>query len=508
VTAIAASLVDLGGCYCINSSCGSNLVWTNSAIVLKDLGGGIVNAIHQNNPALSISSVSNTPVTITYFGQITNSTKTGSNSIAALASSPAISTATSYYKNSAQLTAARDNIAISQSSDPNSFYYMVSNSAAALNSQGKQSACTVDRIAQYSSSTESYNDSGTGNLCTDHYVYLRVHKVDELTYQMQYLDTGPSGAQAAHNNCNDNPGGDGWHTFKSVVLPTPDPNKLWKPTIATLNLSNMSGNGCNVGSGFVDGVINGFDSSVQTTITCPAKGAQGATFDWHYFFEFAVDEFTESIDNKCTMLENDPECKLKDELVDGVVIYQNFNATGLKQLPSCQTFTGAVGTNKICRDWWKKKRTYVCGKESFDFSDVGTRYGQVVSTATDNTTNLTFKDPRLSNTGWTVANVSIDLPERELGADCELACKTRVPKKDTQITTDGNVTDLRVPNTSYDIFYRTCSDGVCPVEDPSEEIVDNCQCINDFVDAAVFIQTLRLAGKDNICSSGNRKPMQ
>jgi hypothetical protein len=32
--------------------------------------------------------------------------------------------------------------------------------------------------------------------------------------------------------------------------------------------------------------------------------------------------------------------------------------------------------------------------------------------------------------------------------------------------------------------------------------------MNEFVETAVFVQTLRLAGKDNICSSGNRKPMQ
>ncbi len=31
VTEAPASITDLGGCYCINSSCGSNLVWVNSA---------------------------------------------------------------------------------------------------------------------------------------------------------------------------------------------------------------------------------------------------------------------------------------------------------------------------------------------------------------------------------------------------------------------------------------------------------------------------------------------
>ena len=505
VTAVSASLVDLGGCYCINSSCGSNLVWTNSSIVLKDLGGGIVNAIHQNNPALTISSVSSTPVTITYFGQVTSKATTGS--VTALGSTPAISTATSYYKNVAQLTAARDNVAVSQSSDPSSFYYMMSNSVAAQNTQGKLSNCTVNRSAGITSTSKSYNNSGNGQLCTDHLVYLRIHKVNNLTYELQYLDTGPGGVATAHANCNDNPGGSGWHTFSTVAVP-PDPNKLWKVTTATTTLSNITTGGCNSGSGWVDGIVNGFDTPVTTSTVCAGKGAQAPTYSWDYFFEFNMDEYGEAVDNKCSALENDPDCKLKDELIDTVVTFQNFNATGLNQLPSCQTFTGTAGTNKVCRPWWKKSRTYVCGQSSLDFSNVGTRFGKVVSTATDNTANLTFQDPRLGATGWTIANGSIDISGRQLGADCELGCKTHVPKSDTQTTTSGNVTDLRVPGQSYDIFYKTCVDGVCPVEGPTEQIIDDCQCLNNFSDSAVFMQTLRLAGKDDICSSGQKKPMQ
>lgn len=507
VTAVAASITDLGGCYCINSSCGSNLVWTNSAIVLKDLGGGIVNAIHQNNPALTISSVSNTPVTITYFGQITNSIPTGSTSIAALSTSPAISTATSYYKNTAQLTAARDNIAISQSSDPSSFYYMLSNSAAAREAQGKSSVCTVDRAGRVDTTTKSFNDTGSGSLCTDHYIYMRVHRVNELTYQLQYIDTGPGGLGTAHSNCNDNPGGDGWHNYKTVVVSTPDPAKLGKLMAATFILSNVGGAGCTTGSGSADGIVNGFDATVQVGAVCPGKGAQGPSFNWSYFFEYKEDQYTEAVDDRCATMANNPDCQLKDEMIDGVVTYQNFNPTGLKQLPSCRPFTGQAGTNTICRSWWGKRRTYVCGSQQFDFSNVGTRFGQVVSTTTDNTTNLSFQDPRLGPQGWTVANGSINLSQRELGADCEFACKTRVPKTDTQVTTTGNVTDIRVAGQSYDIYYKTCIDNTCPV-DTGEEIVTNCQCLNLFAEAATFMQTLRLAGKDNVCSSGQKQPMQ
>ena len=114
--------------------------------------------------------------------------------------------------------------------------------------------------------------------------------------------------------------------------------------------------------------------------------------------------------------------------------------TGLTPLPSCKDFPGQVGTNKICRDWWHKKRTYVCDSEQYDFSDVATRFGQVVSSASDNTSNLTFQDPRLGPTGWSIANGSINLPQRDPASECEVACKTRIAKTDTQVTTTGTVT--------------------------------------------------------------------
>ena len=44
------SIGDLAACYCLNNHCGGNLVWNNLSIVLKDLGGGVVGAIHTKNP--------------------------------------------------------------------------------------------------------------------------------------------------------------------------------------------------------------------------------------------------------------------------------------------------------------------------------------------------------------------------------------------------------------------------------------------------------------------------
>ena len=506
VTEVPASITDLGGCYCINSSCGSNLVWVNSAIVLKDIGGGIVNAVHTSSTQFTITNVATDITSISYYGQVTTRTSNAAATVSAFASSPAVSTLSGYYSNWPQLTAARDSAAISQSTDPSSLYYQISNSGAARNAQGKKSVCTIDRVGRVDTSVTSFNDSGSSALCTDHLVYLRVHKVDDLTYQLEYLDTGPGGPGAAHNNCG-SPGGDGWHLLTTVTVSSPDPAKLGQLMTATFNMNNMSGAGCNSASASVDGVINGFDTSVQTGIVCPANGAQGVSFDWSYFFAFKEDAYSEGVEDNCTGLATNPDCRLQEEASDGVVTCQNFTPTGLTPLPTCKEFTGQVGTNRICRDWWRKQRTYVCGSQQYDFSDVATRFGQVVSSTSDNTANLTFQDPRLGPAGWTVASGSINLPQRDLVSDCEVACKTRIAKTDTQVTTTGNVTDMRVPAQSYDIFYKTCIDTTCPT-DPGEEIVIDCQCINEFAEAATIIQTLRLAGKDNICSSGQKQPMQ
>ena len=276
---------------------------------------------------------------------------------------------------------------------------------------------------------------------------------------------------------------------------------------ATFNLKNISGIGCFSGVGSVDGIINGFGTAIQTSLVCPATDAQLPSYDWDSYFEYKVDQYTEAVDDRCTLLANNPECRLKEEEIDGVLTFQNFNPTGLTPLPSCKNFTGQVGTNRICRNWWRKRRTYVCDSQPYDFSAVGKRYGQVTTTTADNGGTLDFQDLRLGANGWTPASGSLVLPQRDPVATCEPACKTRQAKLDTQVTTTGTVTEMRVPAQSYDIFYRSCVDNVCPAE-AGEEILKECQCLNEFVEAGATLQALRLAGKDSICSSNQKKPMQ
>lgn len=76
-TGIELVLVDtniekLSGCYCINNSCGSQLVFNNLKHVLSDLGGAVVATIQKNNPHLTVTSVNVVDTTIKYYGQKTS----------------------------------------------------------------------------------------------------------------------------------------------------------------------------------------------------------------------------------------------------------------------------------------------------------------------------------------------------------------------------------------------------------------------------------------------------
>jgi hypothetical protein len=494
-----ASITDLGGCYCVNSSCGSNLVWVNSAIVLRDLGGGIVNAVQTGNTQFTITNVAIDITTISYYGQVTTQANNAAASVPALASSPTVATLSGYYSNWPQLTAARDSAAISQSSDPGSLYYLISNSGAAREAQGKASVCTIDRAGWVSTAVENigfnvsfyagYDEGGSKEEC--------FWAKEDMTCRDVWFS-----------------GGQGWQTCKDTtlahagriveeLLPGLAPEGLSCARVDVVSVVDpvsphpgCYGSGENLTHAFynVNCLSKLPDAGSRIVIEAPLVLGKR-------------DDYSEKITDGCAAFAADPDCVLQSEDFDGVTTYRDFNPTGLIPLPSCKPFTGQVGTNQVCRDWWKKKRTYVCGRQQFDFSNVATRFGQVVSSVSDNTSDLSFRDPRLGTQGWSVADGSITLPQRDQVEECEAACKTRIAKADTQATTSGTVTDVRVPASSFDIYYRTCGNGACPLG-TGEEIVTDCRCINEFAESASVFQVLRLAGKDSICSSGLKQPVQ
>ena len=89
---------------------------------------------------------------------------------------------------------------------------------------------------------------------------------------------------------------------------------------------------------------------------------------------------------------------------------------------------------------------------------------------------------------------------------CTQACKTRKPRRATDATQSGVVLENRTDPDTYDYFYRECSSNVCPLE-AGETIVEACDCLNEFGDAAATVQAIRQASRDTICTTGAKAPL-
>ena len=117
-----ADIKSLAGCYCINNSCGSNLVWGNMGHVLGGIGGGITALIQNNNPKLMITNTSTTDTTIKFYGQLVeklgDKIQTGSGAYLSGSTEPD----KMYSTNSDTLTPKGEEERTNQQTSPNSYY--------------------------------------------------------------------------------------------------------------------------------------------------------------------------------------------------------------------------------------------------------------------------------------------------------------------------------------------------------------------------------------------------
>jgi hypothetical protein len=208
----------------------------------------------------------------------------------------------------------------------------------------------------------------------------------------------------------------------------------------------------------------------------------------------------------CASLSSDPECRLKEETADGVRTYQNYSPTNLTPLATCRTVSGMIQSFNVCNDWWQKDRTYLCQtSSSYDFSAVKERTKNISNTVTNNTGSVSYQDKTPNaNGGWNYDANTVSLDTTEGRSTCTQACKTRKPATNTQASLSGNAAQSNVSTSSWEFSYKTCRNAACPLA-PNEEILIDCQCVNEFADAAAIMETMNQAGKDVICSNGVRQ---
>jgi hypothetical protein len=485
---------DLGGCYCINNACGSGLMTRNSGKILTDLGTGIAVSMQSNQPRFSISSAQQVdPMTANFFG--------------AAGGCGSDKQPEQYYSNSTGMTAAGQTAA----SDPNSDYNKVLNSQLAQQHGYNVASCRIDRSESVQSSlpsdavTSSLPSQSCGANCSSYLVgdtTLRrwddgngcvIHPFDGQI-QVNYANVVQSATlvdteydawmQVLVNNnlvWNDPAA---WNTpdfpysdcdskrTHTSTHPGTDITSFFKAA-GTVDVSARVMN-----SGFGDGWLW---VNVQLQPICQVGG--------------------ESISDTCQAEENNQDCYLDSETVDGVQTEAAGAPTGLQPLPSTQSISGPNSCSvSVERPWWHKLRTYHCksGTPPYDGSDAMRRYNSIHSTFDPKTGSYT--DTTVQNGTTTTFQSSIPLVPPDKTGTCVQMCKTRKLRPGIAVGQDGAVNQLNNTGPAYDYNYKECGDdGTCPA-DAGEDVVQACNCRSNFAEATSVMQGIRQAAEDTVCT--------
>ena len=96
---------------------------------------------------------------------------------------------------------------------------------------------------------------------------------------------------------------------------------------------------------------------------------------------------------------------------------------------------------------------------------------------------------------------AFSLPSEPAVPACEAICKTRAAVTDTAAAPAGVTGSQQNDPSGWNVFYHVCgTDNVCPAG-PGEEMISACGCLDTFPDAAVMMQSVRLAGSDLSCNA-------
>ncbi|MDA8403764.1 MAG: hypothetical protein M0Z56_06160, partial [Desulfobacteraceae bacterium] len=520
------SMLSLAGCYCINASCGSNLVWNNISVVLKDIGGGMVSAIQQQK-AFTITDVNILETEIKYYGQ-------ASNQMGNTAGIPAsgISNPEQYFHNGSG-NLPGDQEALKQSRDPDSLYSQLNVLNNNIGSQYETKRCSIKRQAQLTPQMEIIGY--------------------DVSFYIGYDANGDSKEcfwAAVSGDCRDVWAyGSGWNQCKVI-----NTNKLGNivhsltESAACIPYTDpVSGqSGCFSPPDAINILSYKF---IQQTDNGNAPGCYGSNDDLtHQFWRvkaYVVNnpdtwkQITQG--NLIIGVRDDPQLtktgdcagmdvtgcqKLEEKICDQndsgcVYTVQNYHATGLIPLAGCYNQaspnTGATWT--FCADgsrisyqsgsirgtlesgsdvWWNIHRTYTCeAGVLYDFTKAQRRSANIQKTLTANTSTLAYQDLN-PQTGRT-KKYSTSLPPREDVPHCEPSCRVKIPVQDTQASISGTTDDYRTTINNYEYTIKKCVNNVCPIG-KGEILVQKCGCTNYFNQATSTLQVVQDAGKDIICS--------
>ncbi|EKY2093458.1 conjugal transfer protein TraN, partial [Cronobacter sakazakii] len=496
------AMTDLGGCYCINNSCGSNLAWNNLGQILNDLGGGASQALSRANPWFTLSQIKVDGVSASFVGGDTASCSIGdSEGFFGTADGKKILNYKDNYN--AMKTDAESN------KNTSSAYKSITTGSLNPNEQYDLKSCSVTRnvpldevklneIIAFDGGEGTVQQCGTdclqlvmgkiGNNYWDGYCkYYEVEskffvkKPDRIKsatlVEVQYDDWMQMWVS-------DKVVWNGPHGNWTDMGPVPgscQQNTSWKqnPNLDFKQYLNKEGP---VTFKLRVEVYDGGEGYARVNLKADLSCKEGKDY----------------ISNTCTAYEQDKECQLVEEAVDGVKTFTGGINTGLIPLAQTQVLQGNFCSVPVKRDWFKKNRTYRCNKKtSFNFDNIIERKAYIDKTVTPGD----YKDKMFNNGKVSYGAGELFWPDMPKVGDCINMCKTRKPKQTPDMAVTGQVDKNNKSGViKYDNFYYECdATNKCPAE-PGEEVIKACQCLNEFAEAAAIMQVIRQGGQDMICS--------
>ncbi len=480
----------LAGCYCINNSCGTDLAWNNLPSVLGDLGGGMIGALTTADPRIGVAQAVIDGPTIRYVGAQST----------ACSANPQLSE-TGYRANPS--TMAGDAFAASSG---NAVFQALAGSSVGTGTAQQLRHCTVERqvtvlrtgvddviehisggysTVQSGNMTDWYVGSpadnslgGRGCQLYDYKLVVRVNYPDRITDARLLNISFDDWVQVRIDGqwLMSDPGG--W-TSNGVPSSSCERDKNW------FNPGNLD--------------LRPYLTAGEHEILVRVAVSDGGNVSAQVHVE--VDDSCRTLEqvvDQCSIIAADPKCRIDSELVDGVQTFLNGVNTGLRPLQQTRQMGSAVCPVDLTRDFFLKDRTYRCQIDSNAMPMPDTSRGAYII---DHSTETLLADRTLQGDGsYAESTRPFQLPDRGSVPACEAICKTRAPKANTDAAPAGVVGDKQNAPTGYDTFYHACSaDNACPAG-PGEEIVSACGCLDDFPEAVVMMQTVRLAGADLVCT--------
>ncbi len=489
----------LGGCFCVNNYCGSNIILKETQLVLTSLGGGVVGAVQATNPKYAVSNSTVTDTTINYFAQNTGS-------CGELTSSDP----SSYYNNPAAMGPAASGAASMQMEDPNSVYYTVINSEAATENKGQFTTCSVKK--------NPVVNTVSANPTYAWLPWLHIYDVCEwgrdsvnacwVTVDVDRNDDGVYDAPEDSYSW-----GSGWAWSEDI-------STVGRPLAINVVAKSQQKYGVSVTDVLentaseqwwrIDGGSKGMngdytfyivDYSKKSPPICPAGYTYSEVYGLCYLESASIDTA-----DTCSTFASNAGCRLKDETLDSVVTFRDFQSTGLVPLSTCKTLTGKLQTYIECSPWWEKDRTYFCQGQAFNFSSVTQRTANIDRTISNDSVSITYQDLTKDSNGNSVtANYNFQAPMAGGTKEtCQQACQTKKPLLNTTAsTTTTKSQTLGTTDTSLTLFKKCTEDGTCPVDtSQGEVVVKDCQCMNQFIQMSAIINALADAGSSMVCSDG------